>query len=356
MLSPRWRSLLMPKMHPRLVDWLLLVLVLWETLSGLITFLVGKPSGQWLFGLHGVVGLALVVLVVWKMARVAPRVRPSRGPSGWILSLAVFLLVVLTIGTGAIWVSFQMPLGYPNGLNLHVAFGLLLLILISLHTWMRHKPLPKAELKSRRNLLAALWVSALGWGAFGSQQQLGRQLELPGGHRRFTGSREAEGPLPVTMWMFDTIPSIDLDTWKLTVSGEVQTPLRFSWDAWRQLPTVSEPVVLDCTGGWFKEELWEGVPVAYLLDAAGITASGRWISFRSQSGYRWSLSLEEARQATLAWRVNRALLTPAHGFPVRLVAPGHRGFQWVKWVTEVQVLPEADLGQWGAIFTSGLRS
>ncbi len=346
----------MPRMHPRLVDWLLLVLVLFETLSGLTTFLVGKPSGQWLFRLHGIVGLALVVLVIWKMARVSPRVSSGRVASGLILSLAVFLLVVLAIGTGVTWVSFQVPLGYPNGINLHVVFGLALLVLISLHTWMRHKPLPKAELTSRRNLMSALWVGTLGMGAFWTQQRMGQQLELQGALRRFTGSREAEGPLPVTMWMFDTVPSIDLATWRLNVSGEVQTPLSFSWDEWQQQPTVSEKVTLDCTGGWFKKELWEGVPVAHLLDTAGPFTSGGWVSFRSLSGYRWSLSMEEARNATLAWRMNNEPLSPAHGFPVRLVAPGHRGFQWVKWVNEIRVLPEADFGQWGAIFASGLRT
>lgn len=95
--------------------------------------------------------------------------------------------------------------------------------------------------------------------------------------------------------------------------------------------------------------------MTHLLDAAGITASGRWVSFTSYTGYRWSLSLKEARSGTLAWRMNSGILSPAHGFPVRLVSPGHRGFQWVKWVTEVQVLANMDIGQWGAIFTSGLR-
>ncbi len=346
----------MPRMHPRLVDWLLLVLVTFEALSGLITFLVGKPSGQWFFRLHGMVGLSLVVLVLWKMMRVSPRVSSGRVGSGLILSLAVFLLVVLAVGTGVTWVSFQVPLGYPNGINLHVIFGLLLLVLISLHTWMRHKPLPKTGLTSRRNFLSALSVGTLGFGAYWTQQKAGQQFELAGAERRFTGSQEAEGHLPVTMWMFDTVPSIDLTAWQLKVSGEVQTPLSFSWETWQQQPTVTEKVVLDCTGGWFKEESWEGVPVADLLDAAGLTESGRWVSFRSQSGYRWSLSLEEARKATLAWRMNQEFLSPGHGFPVRLVAPGHRGFQWVKWVTEVQVLPEADFGQWGAIFASGLRT
>ncbi|WP_367281021.1 molybdopterin-dependent oxidoreductase, partial [Thermoflexus sp.] len=42
--------------------------------------------------------------------------------------------------------------------------------------------------------------------------------------------------------------------------------------------------------------------------------------------------------------------------PMRLVAPGRRGFQWVKWVVEVEVLSAPDPGQWIAIFLSGLRS
>lgn len=342
-------------MHPRLVDWLLLAMAVTQTLSGLVTFLIGKPEGEWFFWLHGAFGLSMVVLVYWKMARVFKRVRMGMGGIGSIVSLSVFLLVILAIGTGISWVSFQEPVGYPNGLNLHVISGLLLLVLISLHTLMRHKPISMAVVRSRRNLMSTLWAGGLGLGAYIVQQQMARRFNLRGAHRRFTGSREAEGSLPVTMWMFDTVPSIDQATWKLAVSGEVQNPMIFSWDSWLEQPTVEESVVLDCTGGWFKEDLWEGVPVSHLIDSAGILDSGRWVGFTSVTGYRWSLTLEEARKATLASRLNGELLTPAHGFPVRLVSPGNRGFQWVKWVSEVNVLSEMDLSQWGAIFTSGLR-
>ena len=44
----------------------------------------------------------------------------------------------------------------------------------------------------------------------------------------------------------------------------------------------------------------------------------------------------------------------AHGAPLRLVAPGRRGFQWVKWVVAINVTSGADPGQWRTIFTSGL--
>ena len=49
-------------MRPRLVDWLLLLTVSFEVVSGLTTFLVGRPEGRWLFVLHSVVGLSLPLL------------------------------------------------------------------------------------------------------------------------------------------------------------------------------------------------------------------------------------------------------------------------------------------------------
>jgi DMSO/TMAO reductase YedYZ molybdopterin-dependent catalytic subunit len=41
--------------------------------------------------------------------------------------------------------------------------------------------------------------------------------------------------------------------------------------------------------------------------------------------------------------VTGAPLTHDHGAPVRLVVPGARGFQWVKWVTRVELRRDPDL-------------
>ncbi|TMD59944.1 MAG: sulfite oxidase, partial [Chloroflexi bacterium] len=38
----------------------------------------------------------------------------------------------------------------------------------------------------------------------------------------------------------------------------------------------------------------------------------------------------------LATHLGGETLSPAHGYPVRLVAPGRRGFQWVKWVSRIE--------------------
>jgi DMSO/TMAO reductase YedYZ molybdopterin-dependent catalytic subunit len=95
--------------------------------------------------------------------------------------------------------------------------------------------------------------------------------------------------------------------------------------------------------------------VASLLAAAQPVADALEVSFVSTTGYRWSVPLSEAQTLLLAQRVGDDLLDHGRGAPLRLVAPGRRGFQWVKWVTEIRVLTTRDLGQWGVIFTSGLE-
>jgi len=56
----------------------------------------------------------------------------------------------------------------------------------------------------------------------------------------------------------------------------------------------------------------------------------------------------------LATGVDGERLSHGHGYPLRLVAPGRRGFQWVKWVDAVWVTERRELGEWLAIFVSGV--
>ena len=109
---------------------------------------------------------------------------------------------------------------------------------------------------------------------------------------------------------------------------------------------------LDCTGGFASTHIWRGVRVGTLLERAGVRESAGWVRFRSVTGYRWSLPLDEARDALLATHVGDEPLNHDHGAPLRLVAPGRRGFQWVKWVVAVDVLTAPDIAQAIAIQTS----
>ena len=57
----------------------------------------------------------------------------------------------------------------------------------------------------------------------------------------------------------------------------------------------------------------------------------------SVTGYRRRFSVTDAGALWLATRVEGRWLTAGTGAPVRLVAPGRRGFWWVKWVASVEL-------------------
>jgi DMSO/TMAO reductase YedYZ molybdopterin-dependent catalytic subunit len=55
------------------------------------------------------------------------------------------------------------------------------------------------------------------------------------------------------------------------------------------------------------------------------------------TGHQIVLPLADLENAALATHVGGEVLSPGHGYPVRLVVPGHRGYRWVKWVERIDV-------------------
>lgn len=94
---------------------------------------------------------------------------------------------------------------------------------------------------------------------------------------------------------------------------------------------------MDCTGGWYTQQLWEGVSLEKLLQLASVEEDAASVTVTSVTGYYRRFSLQEARSYILATRVGGETLSHGHGFPLRLVAKGRRGFEWVKWVTSLRV-------------------
>jgi DMSO/TMAO reductase YedYZ molybdopterin-dependent catalytic subunit len=176
--------------------------------------------------------------------------------------------------------------------------------------------------------------------------------------RRFTGSRPA-GELydgtdfPVTSWVADDPDPVAVDDWRLRVTGLVETPRAFDYGT-LVAAGDAETALLDCTSGWYTERPWRGVRLGSLLDASGVGDGAAWVVVRSVTGYRWSFPIGEARGMLLATHVDGDPLTHGHGAPLRLVAPDRRGFQWVKWVTEIRVARRRDASQYLATLVSGL--
>jgi len=322
-------------MPPRLTDWSLALAVWIAFATGVISLVMGRAE-QWLvFAVHGAVGLWLAVLSIQKLRRVWLRLLARTWDRWTILGAAAAALVVTAITTGVWWTlgGELVVLGY-NLLNWHIIAGLLLVVFVSMHMVARAKPLRGRDTAGRRTALRWGGVALLGAVIWPLQQGLGRAAGVT--ERRFTGSREAGSfggnAFPTTSWVADNPQPVDPVLWRLAVGGAVDRPLALAHDELEHGDELE--AILDCTGGFFSRQIWRGVTVGRLLDTAGAQQSARFVSFVSVTGYRWSLPIAEARAALLATHVGSEPLSHAHGAPLRLVAPGQRGFIWVTLCTD----------------------
>jgi DMSO/TMAO reductase YedYZ molybdopterin-dependent catalytic subunit len=343
---------------PRAVDWSLFAFVLAEAVTGLVSFTVAVPEGWPLFWLHRALGLGIIALLGWKLARVRRRLTdPSLWRRSTALSVLTLVAAVGAIGTGIAWVfGLDVRISYWTLLSVHVGFGLALVPLVAAHASTRFRLPRRVDFERRRTAVRYFALLAAGGATYRLQQGVNDALDTAGADRRFTGSQPREGDgnaaFPITSWVADDPDPIDRGDYRLTVDGLVSDPVELTAD---ELAAGHETeALLDCTSGWYTIQEWGGIRVGDLLDAAGeINDDAAYVRFTSVTGYRWSLPIEEAEDALLATHVGGERLSHGHGAPARLVAPDRRGFQWVKWVTRVEVRAEYDLGQWVVTLVSG---
>ena len=337
---------------PRLVDAVLLAGIVVAAVTGFASILAGTASDAWVFWLHGVAGVVLVGALAAKLARVRHRLS---GSWNWTVRISVALTVVavLALASGLAWtLGVVEQVGPFTGLVLHAYVGIALVPIFLVHLYSRFRT-PTKQDASRRNALklsATLVVGAVAW----------RATRWLGPARRFTGSTERGSDdgnrFPVTSWVADDPDPVDASAWTLSVTGRVDERLDLDEPATlgeKEIRASEQRALLDCTSGWYSEHDWQGVRVGDLLDAANADPDADWVRFTSVTGYRWSLPREEAERALLATHVDGDRLSHGHGYPLRLVAPGRRGFQWVKWIDAVEVRDRADPAQWVVTLVSG---
>ncbi|MGE5603894.1 MAG: molybdopterin-dependent oxidoreductase [Nitrososphaerales archaeon] len=328
----------------------LFVILVVLLLTGFFGLTTGADRGRWVLWLHGAAGYVLVLMFAWKgrvildVLRRVPRLGTAR--------LAFLLLILLTLAavvTGLIWTTTgPAHLSVFSIMTVHAVLGIPIFVLLGWHTVARRYVVRVRHSRDRRAFLRFAGLTVGGAALWAVVRSTKTALALPAAGRRFTGSFETgslTGVFPFVSWLFDHPAPVDAAAWRLRIDGAVDKPVSMSYADLLSMPAEPVRVTLDCTGGWYSLQEWRGVRLDRLLEMAGVAAGAESVSIVSISGYSRRFPIETARDLVLATHVAGRPLEHGHGFPVRLVAPGYRGFNWVKWVQAIEVNTTSELLQ-----------
>lgn len=142
------------------------------------------------------------------------------------------------------------------------------------------------------------------------------------------------------------------------VHGLVERPLLLSMEDLVRYPSVSRVHYLECSGNtsaeWFRPAgktaqdvhglvscaEWTGVPLAVVLEEAGVKAEGKWLLAEGADAAAMtrSIPIDKAMDdALLVYAQNGEMLRPEQGYPLRLFLPGFEGNMSIKWLRRLKV-------------------
>jgi DMSO/TMAO reductase YedYZ molybdopterin-dependent catalytic subunit len=148
------------------------------------------------------------------------------------------------------------------------------------------------------------------------------------------------------------VPVIDVDTWRLRVTGMVDHPASYSYEELSARDLVDEPVTLACVsndvgGHLIGNGRWRGVPLDALLGPAGVHPEATQLVGRAVDGFTVGVPTAVAldgRVAMVVVGLDGDVLADVHGFPARLVVAGLYGYaSATKWLTELELTRLEDL-------------
>ncbi|MGP3972159.1 molybdopterin-dependent oxidoreductase [Streptomyces sp. 6N223] len=338
-------------------------------LTGLISHGLQTPPGWlaphlptrpvWLYrvtqGLHVATGIAVVPLLLAKLWTVYPRlfVRPPvRSVRHALERLSIAVLVsaaLLEVFLGLMNVSQWYP--WPFSFRkVHWALAWVLAGSLLLHLavkapviaahWRRAPA--DADARDRRSLLLGVGAAVATVTVTTVGQTLtplrGVTLLAP----RHPGHHQQGLPVNRTAAQAGIRPAaVAADAWRLRVAG----PRGFerSLAALNAEPQHAASLPIACVEGWSANADWAGVRLRDLLDRAGAPEDAFVRVVSLQSGGAFSVMEMPPPYARdpltlLALRLNGEVLSPDHGFPARVIAPGRPGVWQTKWVTRIEVL------------------
>ena len=148
-----------------------------------------------------------------------------------------------------------------------------------------------------------------------------------------------------------TLPVIDVDTWTLTIDGDVESEVTFTFDDLLGMPLIERDITLTCVsndigGPYVSGTRFTGVRLTDLLDRAEVGTTADQILSTDVDGMTISTPLDlatDGRDAMIAIAMDGRALPREHGYPARMVVPGLYGYvSACKWITRMTLTTYAE--------------
>ena len=144
-------------------------------------------------------------------------------------------------------------------------------------------------------------------------------------------------------------PQFRLETYTLTIDGEVENPVALSWNDFMKLPKTVSTSDFHCVEGWSVVDCkWEGVHLREIEKLVKPKPVAKAVTFECADSYTTSLFREElyGDDVLLAFKLNDLPLEEGLGFPLRLIVPSKYAYKSALWVTHLRFTRGKDIGFW----------
>jgi DMSO/TMAO reductase YedYZ molybdopterin-dependent catalytic subunit len=145
------------------------------------------------------------------------------------------------------------------------------------------------------------------------------------------------------------VPRVDIDSWTLSVTGEVDEPLALGFEELKALPATEVTTDIHCVTRWSRfDARFKGVHWSELAKLCRPKPAARFAIAHAEAGFTANVPLAaiEDANALVVYEADGEPLTPDHGWPVRLFVPTKYFWKSAKWLTGIELSPVDKPGFW----------
>jgi DMSO/TMAO reductase YedYZ molybdopterin-dependent catalytic subunit len=145
------------------------------------------------------------------------------------------------------------------------------------------------------------------------------------------------------------VPDVDIATWTLELTGEVEEPVTLSFDQLRALPATEVTTDIHCVTRWSRfDAQFTGVHWRELAKLCRPKPSAHFAIAHAEHGFTANVPLEalEDENALIVYAADGEPLTPDHGYPVRLLIPTKYFWKSAKWLRGIELSAVDKPGFW----------